>query len=119
MADHSWTSSGLEILREEDFSGTNLNRPGTYIVCFGAAWCPVTRRFVTRFVRDRGRLEGTLAIADITDTASPLWDIFRIRITPSIVVFRDGRVADRVDGKRFIGLTSAALARLESPRPPS
>lgn len=118
MADHPWASSGLEILGEEDFSGTSLNRPGTYIVCFGAAWCPITRRFVPRFVRERGRLEGTLAIADITDRSSPLWETFCIRITPSIVVFRDGRETRRVDGKRFFGVTATALAKLESTRPP-
>lgn len=115
MENRSWASTGLPVLGERDFSGTHLNRPGVFVVCFGAVWCPVTRRFMPKFVGERGRIEGTLAVADITETRSPLWDIFRIRITPSIIVFRDGEIQTRVDGRRFIGITGSALAKLETP----
>lgn len=67
-----------------------------------------------KFVAERGKMGGTLAIADITDLDSPLWDVFNVRITPSIIVFRDGEIQRRVDGKRFIGITTSALAQLES-----
>jgi hypothetical protein len=113
MPDGSWNSTGLEILRPEDFSAAHLNRPGRYIVCFGATWCPITLRFMPKFVARRDRLRGTLAIADITDNSSPLWDVFRVRITPSILVFEDGEVASRVDGERIIGISGAALASLD------
>jgi thiol-disulfide isomerase/thioredoxin len=119
VSDRSWSSTGLEILREPDFSGTHLNRAGVYVVCFGATWCPPTRRFMPKFVAGKGKLGGTLAIADITDLKSPLWETFRIRITPSVLVFRDGEVERRLDGRRFVGLTSSSLAQLESPSPPS
>lgn len=117
MVERSWESTGLEILREKDFSGDRLNRPGVYVVCFGATWCPVTRRFIPRFVAEKSRLGGTLAIADITDTNGPLWDTFRIRITPSILVFREGKVHLRVDGRRFLGIVSSELSRLETVMP--
>ncbi len=112
MKAHTWAGTGLEILGEQDFTGTHLNRVGVRVVCFGAAWCPVTRRFIPRFVEARGKIGGTLAIADITELDSPLWDTFRIRITPSIIVFRDGEAHTRVDGRRFIGITRSALAKL-------
>lgn len=70
-----------------------------------------------KFVAEREKLHGTLAIADITDNDDPLWDTFRVRITPSIVVFQDGRATTRVDGKRFIGITASALFRLENAVP--
>ncbi len=108
-----WAPLGIEVLRDGDFSGDHLNRPGTYVVCFGAEWCPITRRFMPKFVAARPRLPGTLAVADITEMNSPLWDTFRIRITPSIVVFRDGKEHERVDGKRVLGITSGAMAQLE------
>ena len=108
-----WEPTGLSVLRGEDFSGVRLNRSGTFVVCFGAAWCPITRRFMPKFVAERERIRGTLAIADITDTNDPLWDTFRIRITPSILAFQDGEVRIRVDGRRFIGVTAAAMRRLE------
>ena len=95
-----------------DFSEGRLSRPGTYVVCFSAEWCPITRRFMPKFIAQKGALAGTVAIADITDLKDPLWDTFRIRITPSIIVFRDGVEQMRVDGKRFLGITGGALAKL-------
>lgn len=114
-----WNSTGLEVLRDADFQGDRLDRPGTFVVCFGAAWCPITRRFMPKFTAEREKIRGTLAIADITDTDDPLWDTFRIRITPSILVFQDGKLKTRIDGKRFIGITSSGLARLEEALPPA
>jgi len=108
-----WAATGLEVLGKADFTTGRLSRPGTYVVCFSAAWCPVTRRFMPRFVALKGTLPATIAIADITDLENPLWDDFRIRITPSIVVFRDGEVLQRVDGRRFLGITKSALSKLE------
>lgn len=110
----NWNSAGLEVLGPTDFSDNRLNRTGIYVVCFGAAWCPVTRRFLPKFVADRGRFPGTLAVADITGMDNPLWDTFRIKISPSIVVFRDGVVQARLEGRRFFGITPSALSRLES-----
>ena len=113
MATKNWASTGLEVLRSTDFSDGRLNRPGTYVVCFGAVWCQPTRKFMPQLVKRKSRLPGTIAIADITDRNDPLWDIFQIRITPSIIVFREGSIQFRVDGRRFFGITASALDRME------
>jgi len=113
MAESSWTSYELEVLHTDDFSGQRLNRPGVYVVCFGATWCPITRRFMPKFVAERGKLPETLAIADITDVEDPLWETFRIKITPTILVFRDGVEQLRVDGRRFLGIKKSDLTKLE------
>ena len=113
MVANGWASTGLEVLGASDFPSGRLNRPGTYVVCFGATWCPVTRRFMPKFVAERRVLPGTLAIADITAMDDPLWDLFRVRITPSIVVFQDGVERLRLDGRRFLGISGSALAKLE------
>jgi thioredoxin-like negative regulator of GroEL len=81
------------------------------VVCFGAEWCPYARRFVPKFADRRGAIAGTFALADITDLKDPLWDTFRIRVTPSVVVFQDGVEVARLDGRRFLGITDAAFAR--------
>jgi Thioredoxin len=108
-----WATTGLEVLHRTDFSDSRLNRPETYVVCFGAAWCPITRRFMPNFLALKDRIPATLAIADITDLQEPLWDDFRIRITPSIIVFRDGEILLRLDGRRFFGITKSELAKLQ------
>lgn len=113
MTDGAWAAAGVEVLVTKDFENGQLNRSGTYVVCFAAAWCPVTRRFMPKFIAQKSAMRGTLAIADITDLKDPLWDVFRIRITPSIVVFRDGVEHLRADGKRFLGVTGGALEKLQ------
>lgn len=115
MADRPWPPADLEALAATDFAGQRLLRPGRYIVCFGASWCPITRRFLPKFLAAREKLGGTLALGDLTDLASPWWETFRIRITPSVIVFRDGAVERRLDGRRFLGVTARALAGLEAP----
>lgn len=110
----AWAESGLEVLGTSDFSATSLHRPGLYVVCFAAEWCPVTRRFMPRFLRCRVPEGSRLAIADITDLNSPLWDSFRIRITPSVLVFQDGQLAIRLDGKRFLGILARDFERLQT-----
>ncbi|MGA7861288.1 MAG: thioredoxin family protein [Thermoplasmata archaeon] len=107
-----WAATGLEVLGNADFTNGRLSRSGTTVVCFAAAWCPVTRRFMSRLVALKDTLPATLAIADITDLENPLWEDFRVRITPSIIVFRDGEVLQRVDGMRFLGITRSALSKL-------
>ncbi|MGD0588790.1 MAG: thioredoxin family protein [Thermoplasmata archaeon] len=111
-AKRSWDSTGLEVLRTNDFDTAHLKREGTYAVCFGATWCLPTRRFVPKFVARNGHLPAKLAIADITDWNDPLWDSFQIKITPTILVFRDGTTVGRFDGRRFIGLRDLDLDRL-------
>ena len=112
MTKRTWESTGLEVLRATDFEGTHLKREGTYAVCFGATWCRPTRGFVPKFVARNGRLPAKLAIADITDWDDPLWDSFRVKITPTIMVFRDGTPVDRFDGRRFVGLKDSDLDQL-------
>jgi len=104
MTDRSWSGSGLEVLSSGDFDGDKLRRPGRYVVTFGATWCPPTRRFMSKFPEWSRGLDATPAIADITDTASPLWDDFHIRITPTVVCFVDGSPVFRADGRRWIGI---------------
>jgi thioredoxin-like negative regulator of GroEL len=107
-----WGSSGLEVLGAEDFEQTRLKRAGLYTVCFGATWCFPTRLFVPKFTARQYRVGGRRAIADITDLQSPLWETFGVRITPTLVVFRDGAPVGRFDGRRVLGLRNADLDRM-------
>ena len=109
---HSWDDAGLEVLQTTDFEGTRIRRGGVYVVCFGAAWCRPTRGFVPKFAARKGHLPARLAIADITELSDPLWDLFQIKITPTIRVFRDGTTVGRVNGRRLIGLRDSDLDRL-------
>jgi|HubBroStandDraft_1064217.scaffolds.fasta_scaffold29795_4 thioredoxin family protein len=112
QAKPTWEGLGLEVLRTPDFEGQKLRRLGTYAVCFAASWCHPTRQFVPKFAARKGTLPMTMAIADITSIDDPLWDRFQIKITPTVVVFRDGAGVGRMDGRWVMGLRSADLDRL-------
>jgi thioredoxin 1 len=114
MVERSWESTGLEVLRTNDFESHQLKREGTYVVCFGATWCRPTRRFVPKFVALNGSLPAKFAMADITEWGDPLWNSFGIKITPTIVAFRDGREIGRIDGRRFAGIRDSELDQLNA-----
>jgi hypothetical protein len=107
-----WESHGLEVLRTGDFDGPRLRRPGIYAVCFGATWCRPTRAFVPKFVARNGTVPATLAIGDITDWDDPLWNLFTIKLTPTMIVFREGAAMGRFDGRRWRGLGDSDLEQL-------
>jgi hypothetical protein len=53
-------------------------------------------------------------MADITEWGDPLWDSFHIKITPTIVIFRDGAQVGRLDGHRFVGIRDSELDQLSA-----
>lgn len=111
-ATRNWEGVGVEVLQAGDFEGTCLEREGDYAVCFAAAWCLPTRRFVPKFLSRNGRLPAKLALADISELSSPLWDSFQIKITPTMLAFRNGNSIGRFAGRRFVGLREADLDQL-------
>ena len=110
MPERTWSGLGLEILGPRDFEGEKLRRPGRYVVTFGAAWCGPTRRFVSVFQEWSKGVNARPAIADITDLKSPLWDVFHVKITPTLVCFVEGSADFRLDGRRWIGIRERDLA---------
>jgi hypothetical protein len=112
MAKRGWDTLGLEVLRSGDFEGATLRRGGAYAVCFGATWCLPTRVFAPKFAARNGQIPAHLAMADITEWDDPLWDVFRIRITPTLVVFREGSSVGRIDGRRVVGLRNSDVDRI-------
>lgn len=123
MTERSWASAGLEVLGPADFDGDRLRRQGRYVVTFGATWCSPTRHFVPKFKEWSKEVDAIPAIADITELESPLWDVFRIKITPTVVCFLDGSAAFRSDGRRWIGIRARDLRSVaeflgSTPRPP-
>jgi hypothetical protein len=94
------------------FHGERLRRAGDWAVCFSADWCPFCRTFLRPFERLQGNVPFGLAIGDVTDLESPLWETFRIEIVPTLVAFRDGRIVWRRDGIAGVGLDSSDLSDL-------
>jgi thioredoxin 1 len=102
----------MERLGSEAFEGDRLRRSGTWAVAFLADWCPYCRAFAPEF----GTLEGTgafeVAVADVTDEESPLWERFGVEVVPTLIAFHDGAVIFRRDGILGQGLSTSDLTAL-------
>lgn len=96
------------------FRGEKLERPGDWGVCFLADWCPFCQEFRRRFEKLDGTAPFPIAVADVTDLESPLWDVFHIDVVPTLIAFRDGRVVWRKDGIHGAGLRQGDLGDLRT-----
>lgn len=103
----------LNRIGPEAFEGERLQRAGAVAVAFLADWCPFCRAFEPEFASLATPHGRALAVADLTDLDSPLWDRFAIEVVPTVVVFRDGRTILRRDGVAGQGLGSADLRAIE------
>jgi thioredoxin 1 len=100
----------VQTLPREDFE-EHTAKLGTVVVAFLAEWCPFCTRFEDAFQGAAARHAGTpFAIADISDDdTDPRWDKYGIRVVPTVIVFRDGRPAARIDGILGRGIAPAEL----------
>lgn len=102
-------------LTAADFDGERLTRaPGTAAVVFVADWCGFCRRFLRQRQADAASLPVPFLVADVSDEESPLWDTFRVKIVPTIVLFRDGAPVWRRDGVGGLGLTERDWTALKA-----
>jgi len=109
----SGSTHPLERLGAGAFDGLRIRRSGVWAIAFLADWCPFCRDFVPAF----SDLYGggfRLAIADLTDLESPLWERFEIEVVPSVIVFRDGVSVFRADGRFMEGLGPQDLASVRA-----
>ncbi len=102
----------MERLGPKDFEGRRLRRKGLWAVAVLADWCPFCRAFRPLFERFDGGGIFESALADVTDTASPLWDRFQIEVVPTLLAFRDGELVHRIDGIPMEGLGPGDLENL-------
>lgn len=67
---------------------------GRVAVMFSADWCGYCHRFMPHYKRLREAW-----VVDVSDEDDPLWDIHRLRVVPTVIVFQDG-----VEVKRWQGV---------------
>ena len=99
-------------LHPQDFNGTQLKQAGTVLTVFTADWCPFCIKFKPIFESAPDAEGMTKAIVDLTDLENPLWEVFDIRVVPTVVVFKDGESVMRKDGVLGRGLQADAMTEV-------
>ncbi len=89
-----------------DFANGEYVSEKRTLVIFHATWCPFCRRFLSELehLLPEGGIE--IALADISDPGSPLWDAFSIDVVPTAILFDNHKPVSRLDGVSGVGLRS-------------
>lgn len=103
----------MERIGPTAFDGPRLKRRGLWAVAFLADWCPFCDAFRPGFAQLSAPDGGGLLDADLTSLENPLWEQFRIDIVPSVLVFQDGTLVLRRDGRPGYGLDADDLSSIE------
>ena len=95
-------------LRKAEFEKI-VSEAGPHVFVFAARWCGFCSRFVeqTKSLDNPANVEINLVDADEPDES--LWDDFSIKIVPTVIVFKDGKIIFRRDGKSGAGLRMSDL----------
>ncbi len=98
----------MEHVTPEEFDSKILSNDKKMLVLFYASWCPYCTNFKPVF--ESMNVRNTEKIGALVDEdENPLWDRFNIQAVPTMIVFEKGKIVDRKDAKKHIGLTKADM----------
>ncbi len=109
----------VRAVTEEGFEREALAAEGPVLVDFWAGWCPPCRRLAPALEALAAEYQGRLTVLKVDVDENPeLSARYGIRSIPTLIVFKEGRVADRRLGalpmdelRRFV---DAQLAPMEA-----
>ena len=81
---------------------------------FYADWCPFCMSFKPQFEEFAKKGNADFREYNISHYEDPLWEEFQIKVVPSVLVFKDGELVKRKDGRLFRGLHKSDLDELMS-----
>jgi thioredoxin 1 len=97
-------SAMIEVRDAEAFQTSVLQSTEPTVVMFWATWCPFCRRFKADFERVYSSRPWRFAAVYLDDESNPLWEDYAVGVVPTLALFRDGQVVDRLDGVLGYGL---------------
>jgi thioredoxin 1 len=105
---------GSETIPQSRFTKEGrLDEGGTIAVLFYADWCGYCSAFIPEYQEfATGHAGPRWTYADVSEDDDHRWDTFRIRVVPSVVLFRDGAEIARRDGRRGYGLDRVDLEKI-------
>lgn len=80
-------------------------------VLFYASWCPFSQAFLPVYEKHAAGREREF-IRVVLDGNEDLFEEHGIEVYPTVLFFKDGEVARRLDGKHFSGLKEKQLTAL-------
>lgn len=83
------------------------------LVLFYTSWCPFCRGFLNIFKGDWEKTSfDVILCVQLDDYSNSLWDDYSIENVPTVIFFRNGKVAERIDGESGLGLNRSQFISL-------
>ena len=96
----------IEVTDKKAFK-IQLNKNARVLALFYASWCPFCRRFLSTFSKDYPKHRFSLALLiKIDDYNNPLWEEYSIEAVPTVILFEDGKVRRRLNGRFGYGISA-------------
>jgi thioredoxin 1 len=74
------------------------------VVMFWATWCPFCRRFSSEFERLAAARPWRFVSVYLDDEQNPLWEDYDVEVVPTLALFQNGKLVDRLDGVLGYGI---------------
>ena len=81
------------------------------VVLFYASWCPFSQRFLPIF-REYARSNPQECTSVVVDDNPDLCEEYSIEYYPTVILFKNGKIHERLDSKPGIGLNKKQLEEL-------
>jgi thioredoxin 1 len=94
----------IKVYNREDLN-TQLSKSKTVLAIFYSSWCPYCMRFVPVFDKKVTNLgfESVIHVL-LEDDDNILWNDYCISAVPTVILFENGKVCDRLDGRLGVGI---------------
>jgi thioredoxin 1 len=101
--------------KKQDQTGLDaeLESKDRAFVLFYASWCPHSQRFLPIF-QEYAKSNPDECISVVIDDKPELCDKYLIDYYPTVILFRKGKVAKRLDATPGMGLSKSQLSELTS-----
>ena len=95
----------IKVYNQQDLKA-ELKKNKTVLALFYSSWCSYCVRFVPTFDKKAVSLcfESVIHVL-LDDYDNPLWDNYDISAVPTVILFEEGKVSKRLDGRLGLGLS--------------
>lgn len=95
----------IEVSNKRDLE-SQLKGNKRVLALFYSSWCPYCRRFLPVFDKNVSSRGVNLVLrVRVDDYDNPLWDDYSIGAVPTVLLFEEGKVCRRLDGRYGLGLS--------------
>ena len=100
-----------KIIGSETDLNKMLNECPSLLVLFYASWCPYSQRFLPIFEKYAEKTEENLCRV-LTDEIASCKENYSIKVVPSVIFFKNGKIDKRLDGVLGRGLDENQLVEM-------